>query len=79
MATRILRDIHHSFFGILTLLHVCLCDATLRNVLEPSEDIERSKLYMLRWMRDMQVVHPVARWCWQLLQILYKDHLLVRM
>lgn len=26
----------------------------------------------------MQVVHPVARWCWQLLRIIYKDHAMVQ-
>jgi hypothetical protein len=33
---------------------------------------------MLGWMRDMQVIHPVARWGWQLLKVIYKDHPLVR-
>jgi hypothetical protein len=58
-------------FGILVLLHVCFCDAALRSVLKPFEDMERSKAYLLRWMHEIQVVHPVVRWCWQLLKIIY--------
>lgn len=42
--------------------------------LETRDDLERSKGYMLRWMRDMQVMHPVARWCWQLLKVIYQEH-----
>jgi hypothetical protein len=37
-------------------------------------ELELSKGYMLRWMRDMQVIHPVARWCWQLLKVIYRNH-----
>jgi hypothetical protein len=28
-------------------------------------------------MRDMQVVHLIARWAWQLLRVIYKDHPLI--
>lgn len=53
----------------------------MRSLLDPFEkqdDIELSKEYMLRWMLDMQVAHPVAKWCWQLLRVIYKDHPLVK-
>jgi hypothetical protein len=69
------------FFGILVLLHACSRSPVLSSLLDSLEqldDLELSKGYMLRWMRDMQVMHPVARWCWQLLKVIYREHPLVK-
>jgi hypothetical protein len=33
---------------------------------------------MLGWMRDMQMIHPVARWGWQLLRVVYGEHPMVK-
>ena len=36
------------------------------------EQMEISKECFLEWMRDMQVVHPIANWCWGTLKRVYK-------
>lgn len=41
-------------------------------------DAELSINLYLTWIRDMKVVHPLARWCWRLLKVIYKDHALVK-
>jgi len=70
------------------LLHVCVQNEQLRGVLgqlELEEGVEAGREteamvgtsveYFLAWVRDMQVVHPVARWCWLVLQVVYGDAL----
>jgi hypothetical protein len=62
------------------LLHVSQYCSPLAKLLEPlyeHKEMGLSEEYMLSWMRDMRVVHPVARWGWQLLGVLYKDHSLI--
>jgi hypothetical protein len=60
---------------------VCSLDPFLGLVLcslPIADDIELSINIYLTWMRDMKVVHPVARWCWRLPKVIYKDHELVK-
>ncbi|XMA13627.1 hypothetical protein WAI453_006418 [Rhynchosporium graminicola] len=71
----------HTFFGILILMHVCSFNQFLGPLLHSMPAAfapEVSIGLYLSWIRDMKVVHPVARWCWQLLKIVYKDHELVK-
>ncbi|PQE30552.1 hypothetical protein CJF32_00010066 [Rutstroemia sp. NJR-2017a WRK4] len=71
----------HTFFGILLLMHVCSFNQFLGPLLHSMEGVSAPgvsiSLY-LAWMRDMKVVHPLARWCWQFLKVIYKDHELVK-
>lgn len=67
-----------SFFGILILLHVSEKAEVLQPLISAHrEAIEETTRLLLAWLRDMQVVHPVARWCWQLIRVTHKDHLYV--
>jgi hypothetical protein len=81
-ASSILTSHPIRFFGILVLQHVAYSDSTLRPILESLpgglDDFELSRGWMLGWIRDMQMIHPVARWGWKLLKLIYKDHPLVR-
>ena len=70
-----------SFSSILVLLHVCSCSISLGPLVhsEPfSILIPESTTYFLLWLKDMQIVHPVAAWCWRLVKVLYKEHQAVR-
>ncbi|PQE23436.1 hypothetical protein CJF30_00010495 [Rutstroemia sp. NJR-2017a BBW] len=71
----------HTFFGILLLMHVCSLNQFLGPVLHsmPADSAPEVSINLyLTWMRDMKVVHPLARWCWQFLKVIYKDHELVK-
>jgi len=37
-------------------------------------DIKLTKQFLIAWLRETKVVHPVAWWCWQILQYVYKDN-----
>jgi hypothetical protein len=68
------------FFTILILLYVCNSSKVLQPILRSAQlkqAIDHSIGPLLNWLRDMQVVHPVAAWCWQLIKVLYKDHPMV--
>jgi len=72
-----LFEYSHTFFGIIILLHVCSFSPVLEPLLDSPanrETIEFSKAMFLEWLRDMQVVHPIAHWCWQLIRAVHKDH-----
>lgn len=76
-----LYEYSHIYSSVLILLHVCSLSRPLRALLRSkdfSTVIEQSKSDFLLWLRDMQVVHPVAAWCWRLVQVLYKEHPVVK-
>lgn len=71
----------HTFFGILLLLHTCSLNQFLAPLLHlvPAASVHELSIDLyLAWMRDMKVVHPLARWCWELLRLVYTDHKLVK-
>jgi len=71
----------HTFFGILVLMRVCSSNQSLGPLLHSmpaAYDFGLSISLYLSWIRDMKVVHPVGRWCWELLKVIYKDHELVK-
>jgi len=76
-----LYEYTHALFEILILVQVCSCSPTtgplLLSVLE-SHELQLSKKLYLRWIRDMKIIHPVAKWSWQLLKIICKEHSLVQ-
>lgn len=69
------------FFGILILLHTCSLNSILGPLIQNSPvayEIETSIGLYIDWIRDMKVVHPVAKWAWHLVKVIYKDHVLVQ-
>jgi hypothetical protein len=63
------------------LLHVCSNSVRLESIIHRnplSTLIDQSTTYFLLWLRDMQVIHPVAAWCWRLVRALYNEHPAVR-
>ena len=43
-----------------------------------SSAVEISTTLCLAWVRDMKVVHPLAKWSWEYLKHAYKKHDLVK-
>lgn len=69
-----------SLFGILLLFKACALNQSLGRILRSELTdgaIGNSIYFYLAWIRDMKVLHPLARWCWQFLQLVYNDHELV--
>ncbi|RDW87600.1 hypothetical protein BP5796_03294 [Coleophoma crateriformis] len=76
-----LYEYTHTFFGILILLHTCSLNPILGPIMKNSPaayEIELSVNHYLSWIRDMKVVHPVAKWAWYLIKVIYKDHAIVQ-
>jgi len=76
-----LYEYSYTFFGILVLFHVCSFSKGLRPLLDVPETrdlVERSKALFLQWMCEMEAIHPVAHWCWQLIRLMYADHPVVK-
>ncbi|RDW73178.1 hypothetical protein BP6252_07085 [Coleophoma cylindrospora] len=76
-----LYEYTHTIFGILILLHACSLNPILGPIMKNSPaayEIELSVNHYLSWIRDMKVVHPVAKWAWYLIKVIYKDHAIVQ-
>ncbi|KAH8817439.1 hypothetical protein F5884DRAFT_853856 [Xylogone sp. PMI_703] len=76
-----LFEYSHTFFGILVLLHICSSSKIIRPLLDVQEThdlVEISQTLLLQWLSDMKSAHPVAKWGWQLIRLLYADHVVVK-